>query len=66
MKNDDNATMLVHRNSSTDATVTVWGEEYRKDQVVFDLQLVIDIVKHLIDHNEYLETDEFVWNDRAI
>ena len=61
---EDNAAMLVCRCKSPDAFVEVDGEDYHKDQVVFDLDIVVTIVKHFVDTREYLATDDLEWEFR--
>ena len=66
LEDDKNAAMLVNRCKTTDSVVEVFDEEYRKDQVVFDLDLVVAVVKHLVDCHDFLMTTELEWEHRTL
>jgi hypothetical protein len=54
------AAMLVSRSSGNESVIEVFGNEYRADQVVHDLDLAIRLVKELIDHNRFADTQDMI------
>jgi hypothetical protein len=58
---DSQHAMLVSKSKVDESTVEVRGDEFRADQVVYDLELVIRLVKELIESNQFPETDDVKW-----
>lgn len=63
---DSNAAMLVAKSKGDESGVEVFGEEYRADQVVHDVDLVVGLVNELIASNRFVDTGDTKWEFRQI
>lgn len=66
MKDDTTAAMLVSRHREDPSLVKVFGEEYRSDQTVNSIDVLVPIVKELVESGRYLETATTNWEMRQM
>jgi hypothetical protein len=60
------AATLVSRSSGDESVMEAFGNEYRADQVAHDLDLAIHLIKELLDHNRFADTEDMKWDFRHI
>lgn len=66
MKDESNAAMLVAKNCEDPTVVEVFGEEYRSNQVVSDIDELLPIVRAFLDTGEFIETASMKWEHRQM
>ncbi len=65
LENESSAEILLNKNGSPTHLIPVFGYEFQGDQVVADIELIVRLVKHLVDTREYLTDDpQIVWEHR--
>ena len=65
LKSDHGAAMLMNPEGSADRFVEIGGERFSEDQVVSDIEVVVEVIRHLVETGEYVDHDVAKWEHRT-